>query len=218
MTKTAEQREKDLKEGVTWVVVTAWEQAISGIENDLKAKIFMKSGNVGALADRYDKLQSEFNKHRDKKAEAVDLFEKAGDDITKSRKEYGDLLKEISDISKDESASVPEQKSDDPEAVIAAWENFLKATQGTDKAQKAVFARWEKLDASNEKTISDTVAKVKKEVAAAQTGMNSVNSQLNALEGEMRKVVGAYQNTATDMNRQDIASKVRGFLAIFAKA
>jgi len=218
MTKTVDQREKDLKDGPTYVVVSAWEQAISGVENDLKAKIFLKSGNVAALADRYDKLQSEFNKNRDKKREAVEHFEDVQDPLEKIDKEIAGLMKELSDIAKDESASVKKQTSEDPQAVITQWENYFRASQDQDKATKAVFDRWTKLNGTYEKTLSDTIAKVKKEVAAAQAGLNSTNSQLNALEGEMRKVVGAYQNTATDMNRQDIASKVRSFLAIFAKA
>ena len=186
MTKTAEQREKDLKEGVTWVVATAWSNAISGVKKDIGAKIFLKSGNVEALADRYDKLQSEFNKNREKKTAAVDLFDAARTQMEKIDKEIEGLSKEITDIAKDESASVPkDQKSDEPQARITAWENGLRSNQDQDKAQKAVFDRWEKL---------------------------------NALEGEMRKVVGLYQNTATEMDRQDIASAVRSFLAIFAKA
>jgi chromosome segregation ATPase len=218
MTKTADQREKDLKDGPTWVVVTAWSQAISGVQKDLNAPIFLKSGNVGALADRYDKLQSEFNKNREKKSAAVDLFDTTNGQLDKIEKEVDGLAKEIGAIAKDENASVKTQTSDDPQAVITEWENTLKASQDQDKATKVVFDRWTKLNANYDKVMSDAIAKVKKDVAAAQAGLNSTNTQLNALEGEMRKVVGAYQNTATEMNRQDIASAVRGFLAIFAKA
>jgi archaellum component FlaC len=218
MTKTAEQREKDLKEGVTWVVVSAWSDAIAKVQKDLNAPIFLKSGNVGALADRYDKLQSEFNKNREKKEAATDLFDASADQLDKIEKELEGLAKELDDIAKDENASIKPRKSDDPQAVITEWENTLKAGQGQSKAEKAVFDRWTKLDANYEKVVSDAIAKVKKEVATAQAGLNSANSQLNALEGEMRKVVGAYQNTATEMNRQDIAAAVRSFLAIFAKA
>ena len=218
MTKTVDQREKDLKEGVTWVVVTAWTDAISGVKKDLNAQIFLKSGNVGALADRYDKLQSEFNKNREKKSGTVDAFDTARSQLEKIDKEIDALEKQISDITKDENASVKAQKSDDPQAVITEWENNLRAGQDGDKALKSVFDQWTKLNNSYEKLLSDTIAKVKKDVAAAQGGMASVNTQLNALEGEMRKVVGVYQNTATEMNRQDIASAVRSFLAIFAKA
>lgn len=218
MTKTAEQREKDLKDGPTWVVVTAWSNAVSGVKKDIGAKIFLKSGNVEALADRYDKLQNEFNKNREKKTAAIDLFDPASAQLDKLDKEIAALDKELEDIVKDENASIKVQKSDDPQAVITEWENTLKASQDGDKAQKAVFDRWTKVNATYDKVIADTLAKVKKEMAAAQAGLNSTNSQLNALEGEMRKVVGLYQNTATEMDRQDIASAVRSFLAIFAKA
>lgn len=58
MTKTVEQREKDLKAGPTWDVASAWSKAIGGFEKELKAPIFLKSGNVAALAAQYDTLQS----------------------------------------------------------------------------------------------------------------------------------------------------------------
>ncbi len=75
MTKTAEQREKDLNAGPTWVVVTAWEKAIWGFEKDLRAPIFLKGGNVAAFAAQYDTLQSAFNKHLDKNTAAADSFD-----------------------------------------------------------------------------------------------------------------------------------------------
>jgi archaellum component FlaC len=218
MTKTVEQREKDLTEGVTWVVATAWSQAVSKVQKDLNAPIFVKSGNVAALADRYDKLQNEFNRNLGKKKAAVDLFGASESQLDKMDKETTGLLKEITDIANDESASVKKQGSGDPQAVITEWENSLKACQGQSKANKAVFDRWMKLDANYEKVMSDAIGKVKKEFAAAQAGLNGTNNQLNALEGEMRRAVGAYQNTATEMDRQDIAAAVRSFLAIFAKA
>jgi hypothetical protein len=218
MTKTADQREKDLKEGVTSSVASAWSDAASKFQKDLNAPIFLKNGNVAALVARYDKLQEEFDKSRVKKKLSVDVFEAADSQIEKFSTEGEGLLKELTDIANDESASYTVKDADDPQAVITNWENALKAGQGTNKAQKAVFARWEKLGASVEKIAADAIAKAKKEVASAQAVLNSTNSQLNATEGEIRKVIGLYQNVATDMNRQDIASAVRGFLAIFAKA
>lgn len=218
MTKTADQREKDLKDGVTWVVVTAWSQAISDVKKDLNAPIFLKSGNVEALAGRYDKLQNEFNKSREKKTAAIDLFDTAVGQLEKIDKEMAGLLKEITDIADDENASIKAGSADDPQAVITEWENGLRATQDRDKATKAVFDRWTKVSSNAEKVMSDAITKVKKEIAATQGVLNSTNAQLNALEGEMRKAVGTYQNTATEMNRQDIATAVRSFLAIFAKA
>jgi hypothetical protein len=216
MTKTVDQREKDMK-GVTWNMVTAWEEAVSKVQKDLNAPIFLKNGNVGVLAARFDKLQVEFNKSREKKNGATDLFGATKDELTKGGKERADLLKEIGDIATDENASVKRIGSDAAQDLIPEWENLLRASQDKGKAQKAVFDRWMKTNANSEKVITDVVAKVKKEVAAAQGELSSTNSQLNGLESEMRKVVGAYQNVATDMNRQDIASAVRSFLAIFAK-
>lgn len=217
MTKNVDQREKDLKR-ITFLVVSAWLGAISSVKKDLDAKIFQKSGNVETLAGRYDKLQDEFNKQRERKTGAIELFESADAQLEKISQELDGLLKEITDIAKDEGASVKTRDSDDPQAVITEWDNLLKVAQGESKAVKAVFDRWGKLGTNAEKLISDTLAKVKKEVAAGQAGMNSINSQLNALEEEMRKLVGVYGNTATEMNRQDIAAAVRSFLAIFAKA
>ena len=83
------------------------------------------------------------------------------------------------------------------------------------KADKAVFDRWTKVNASREKMVADTNAQIKKDLTAAKAAMASTNTQMNALEGEIRKAVGSYNATATDMNRQDIASAVRGFLAAF---
>ena len=105
MTKTAEQREKDLKAGPTWVVVTAWEKAISGFEKDLKAPIFLKGGNVAAFAAQYDTLQSAFNKHLDKKTAAADSFDSVQKQMDKIDAEILGLRKELVDIVVDENAS-----------------------------------------------------------------------------------------------------------------
>jgi chromosome segregation ATPase len=218
MTKTAEQREKDLKAGVTWVVVTAWEKAISGFEKDLKAPIFLKSGNVGALAGQYDALQSTFNKNIDKKTAAKDGFDDLSKQLDKTVAEVKGLYKELTDISADEAASIKTQDSDAPEDVIAHWENYLKEKQDATKEQKGVFDRWMKRVTDTLKIVADAIAKAKKELAAANAALKSTNDQLNALEKRMRDAVAAYSNTATSMNRQDIASAVRSFLAIFAKA
>jgi len=217
MTKTAEQRETDLTKGVTWVVVTAWEKAISGFEKDLKAPIFLKCGNVGALASQYDALQSTFNKQIDKKTAALDGFDDVGKQLDNATTERDGLLKELGDITDDMNASVT-MKVDTPEATIASWENTLKEQQDINKEQKAVFDRWMKRGASDAKMISDAIAKAKKEFSAANAALKTTNDQLNALEKRMRDAVTAYSNTATSMNRQDIASAVRSFLAIFAKA
>ena len=61
--------------------------------------------HVGALADRYDKLQNEFNKDREKKTRALDLFETPQGQLEKIDKEIEGLLKEVSDICADEAAS-----------------------------------------------------------------------------------------------------------------
>ena len=62
----------------------------------------------------------------------------------------------------------PNVTSDDPQAVIAAWEDDLRASQDQDKARKAVFDRWTKLNTAYEKAVSDVIGKVKKEVAASR--------------------------------------------------
>ena len=218
MTKTTEQREKDLTDGVTWVVVTAWEKAISGFEKDLKAPIFMKSGNIAAFAAQYDKLQSTFNKQMDKKKSAIDGFDNAGDQLDKIGKEKGDLKKELEDVITDADASLKFADSPTPDRAITDWENAFKDHQDVSKEEKGIFDRWTKLSANEDKLYSDAIGKAKKELASANSELKASNDQLNALEKRMRDAVVAYSNTATSMNRQDIASAVRGFLAIFAKA
>lgn len=217
MTKTVEQREKDLKAGPTWDVANAWDQATSKFQKDLKAPIFLKSGNVAALATHYDTLQSTFNKNLDKKTAATAGFDDVGDKLDKGGDERDSLLKELTDIVDDQNAS-QNVKADTPESIIASWENTLKEQQDVNKEQKAVFERWMKRGASDEKMISDAIAKAKKEFSAANAALKTTNDQLNATEKRMRDAVTAYSNTATSMSRQDIASAVRSFLAIFAKA
>jgi chromosome segregation ATPase len=212
MTKTVEQRDKDAANAES--LTNAWAAATLKFQKDLAAPIFSKSGNVGALVIRYDKLQDEFAKNRNRKAAATDLIKPVSEKLAKAKKELEDLLKELTDAANDERATIKDT-ADDADAALAQGESYLKALQELDKADKAVFDRWTKVNANREKLVSDANAQMKKELTAAKAGMASANTQLNASEGEIRKVVGSYNATATDMNRQDIASAVRGFLAAF---
>ena len=59
------------------------------------------------------------------------------------------------------------------------------------------------------------VRAVKKEVAAANAGLTSTNNEMNALEGQIRNAVVAYQKVAIDMDKKEIADAVRKFLGVF---
>jgi hypothetical protein len=195
-------------------VASEWGKAISGFEKDLKAPIFLKNGDVTALASAYDALQQKFvseikrmDAARDDFADLVKLVDER--DAAKAV-----LQKRLSDIVGD--ANAPLHRYPDPADLIAIWETWFKAVADRQKEEKAVFDQWTKLNANIETVIAAAFAKAKKDRGSQD--ISATNDQLNALEKRMRDMVAAYSNTATSINRQDIASAVKKILAVFGKA
>jgi len=74
-----------------------------------------------------------------------------------------------------------------------------------------------KLNDNYLKSMSDTISKVRKELDAAKSAMNSANADLNSLEAQMRAAVVNYDKVAISMNRPEIAKAVRSFIEVFGK-
>jgi len=153
----------------------------------------------------------------DKKEKLGDMFEKAQAELDKLEGQMDSIDKDIKKISDDENASVKYNEGDDIDTSIKNWEEFLKINQSIDKQSKAVFDSQMKLYESYTKKVADTLAAVKKEVAAANAAMDSSNAQLNGLEVKMRSTIDGYVAVAQSMNRAEIGAACRSFLPVFTK-
>jgi chromosome segregation ATPase len=217
MAKSVEQRTKELVDSTgRCFAVATWDQNTAAYAKDLNAPIFKKLGDIAALAKRYDAAADNFIKFDKKKRDAKKLFDPAGANLQKLVKQNEGLLKELEEIRGDERDSLSIVKDDSKvEDAINNWEEGLKAQTDLNKLRKAIFDKMLKVGEEFAKTQSDAVSNVKKEVAAANAGLTSANNELNALEAQSRSAAVAYQKTAIDMDKKEIADGVRGFLTVF---
>lgn len=220
MARSVEQRIKELVEPTTRAYLVAdWTSNTSGFSKELNAPIFKKSGDVAALAKRYDTAADNFINSAKKKDDAKKLFEASQAPMAKSVKEFVGLKKELEDISSDENASLKliadAAKTED---ILSNWEEGLKAQQDLNKLRKTIFDRMLKCGEEYAKQQVDTIGKVKKEIATVQASLAGANNEMNALEAQIRAIIVNYQKTALEMDRKDIADAVRGYLgAAFGK-
>jgi hypothetical protein len=180
-----------------------WGKAISGFEKDLKAPIFLKNGNVAALASAYDALQQKFVSEIKKMDAARDDFAELVKQVEDRAAAKAVSQKRLYDIVGDANALL--QRYPDKADQIAIWETWFKDVEDGQKQEKAVFDQWTKLSANIETVISAAIAKAKKDRGSQEIG--ATNDQLNALEKRMRDMVAAYSNTATSINGQDIEAR-----------
>jgi hypothetical protein len=214
MPKTADQRLNDIAKGGTWAFADNWTTMTSTIQKDLSAPIFKRDGDVAGMAKRLDVAQAKFKEFRDKKENARKLFDTS--QLLKFEAQEADLRKELDDIQMDASQTIKSTAGGTVDDMMESWEEALKATQDEAKERKAVFDNWIKADAAACKTMSDIIGKVHKEITAANDGLKSTNAELNSLEAEVRAAIVRYEKTALDMNRKDIADKVRKYLTVFS--
>lgn len=217
MAKTSADRSKTLHDGPTWVLETNWEQQTDKYQKELSAPNFRAKGNMVALAKEFDVAQNKFVAAMYKKDKATDIYETAQGELEKLEAQMGGIDKKIGDIVNDEAASVKFADAQSVEEITKNWEKTLTVNQSLDKEAKSLFDSQLKVYLDYTKKIADTIAQVKKEVATQQSAMDSANAQLNGLETRMRATVDAYAGVANSMNRPEIATAVRSFLAIFAK-
>ena len=219
MAKSVEQRIKELVEPTTrCFLVSNWADGTSAYSKDLNAPIFRKLGDIAALAKRYDAAADNFIKSHKKKDDAKKLFEAAGSNLERIKKQNDGLKKELESIVEDEGASLSAIKdATKVEDVLNNWEEGLKAQQDLNKERKAIFDRMMKLGEEFAKSQSDAIGAVKKEMDAAKSALNSLNSELNSLEAQIRSSVVAYQKVAIDMDKKEIADAVRTFLGVFGR-
>jgi len=211
--KTFSERQIGLMRSFT-SVASEWRKAISGFEKDLKAPVFLKNGNVAALASQYDALQQKFIGEMKKMAAASDDFADLVKQVEQRRAAKDVLQKKLDGIVG--GANAPLDHYPDINDLIAIWETWFKDVQRGHKEEKAVFDQWTKLSANIETVIAAAIATAKRDRGSEDIG--ATNDQLNALEKRMQDTAAAYSNTATSINRQDIASAMRKFLAVLAKA
>ena len=217
MAKTVEQRIKELVTPTTrCYLVTNWTEMSSPYQKELNAPIFKGQGDVAALAKRYDAAADNFIKFDKQKDDAKKLFDDGTTALGKIKTQSDGLKKELEEVATDAGAAKQTvNNATKVEDMLNNWEETVKVMVDLNKERKAIFDRMSKLGEDYLKSLNDTIGKVKKAVDAAKSGLNSSNTELNALEGQIRSIIVKYQKTALDMDRKEIADAVRGFVTLF---
>jgi chromosome segregation ATPase len=218
MAKSVEQRKKELVDSTTtFSLLQTWND-ILGENPDLKAPIYRNQGDIAGSAKKYDDASKKFLAADKRKKDSQKLFEGGAAQLEKLRAQNEGLKKELDDIVKDEGKS--QQTVDDVKNVddaINNWEEALKAQNDLNKERKTIYDNMAKVGENYSKALTDTVGKVKKEVAAANADFASSNTEMNALEAQIRNTVVKYQKVALDSNKKNLADAVRGILTAFGK-
>ena len=105
-------------------VASEWGKAISGFEKDLKAPIFLKNGNVAALASQYDALQQKFVSEIKRMDAARDDFANLVKQVDERKAAKAVLQKRLFDIVGDANARL--DRYPDIADLIAIWETWFK--------------------------------------------------------------------------------------------
>lgn len=218
MAKSVDQRTKEMNEDRIFNFVNNWDSDTGKFKKELDAPNFRSQGNMVALCASFDKAQSTFEQNMQRKEDAKKFFDAGQAQLEKGRAQQDSFKKDLDDIVADAAKSRNTvDDADKVEDILKNWEETLKAQQDLNKERKSIFDNWIKADANHLKVITDTIDKVKKEINAAKSVLESTNAQLNGLESQIRALVTKYDNTARSMNRPEIGAAVRGFLHVFGK-
>jgi chromosome segregation ATPase len=215
MASTVDQRLKDLTEPST--LASDW-AGIKSSFKELDAPIFRSAGDLAGATKRYDAAAKTFLDFVKKKDDAKDIFATIKPQMDSIGTKIDDMKKEIQDTGEDAATTI--KKIVDPQTVEEGLQNvteYVKAQQDLNKERKAIFDTLNKLYESYLKALIETRDKVKAALDAANAGLNRANSELVALEAQIRNAVVAYQKVAISMNRKDIADAVRKLSADFGK-
>ncbi len=215
MAKSVEQRTQELTDPSD--IAGAW-AGISGKFKELNAPIFKKNGDIAAVAKRYDGLTKTFLDAVEKKDDVSKIADAGGKQAAASASKIGEMKGEIDKVWADEKQS--RKAAADPKTPEEIFENFdelVKVYRDVITTRKSVFDNILKLSDQYIKGLTDTRDKIKKALDASGAVLSKANAELDATEGQIRKMVVAYQKVAFAMDRRDIADAVRQLLLEFGK-
>ena len=214
MAKSVEQRTKELVEPTTKVVlVSTWNDIVAECGKDLGAPIFKKLGDIAGMCKR-----DNFIKYDKKRDDARKLLDTPNATMAKLAKQNAGLKQELVDIGNDMDGTLSLVKDAQKiEDILNNWEEALKSQLEINKERKAITDKMAKVCEEYAKCQADGVSGITKEVTAAKALMTSTNNELNTLESQIRTADVAYQKTAIDMDKKEIADKVRSLLNCFGR-
>lgn len=214
MATTVEERIKEM-DAAQREIAPAWDKAIVKFQKDIAAPAFKKNGDIRALAQHFDSVQSKFEGTRNAREDAGDLIEAGWTEFMKMGARTAGLENQLKTLFDDARASVKSTQSKTLDDRLNGWEELLKEHRDLNKEKKNIFDEIVKVGADRVKMISDTSAKVQAAMKSANERLATYNTELNRAEEQIRSAAVKYQKTANDMSRQDIADAVRGFLKVF---
>ncbi|MBL0087422.1 MAG: hypothetical protein IPP44_12210 [Ideonella sp.] len=212
MAKTPDQRVKELKSNVTWVVANVWDTETAKVRRDLDASAYK---TIAGLAKRFDAVQDKFREGIEKQDKSKDLADKPGGDLSKMNQQIEALFKTLDGLRAEAGATVKSKSGDGIDDLISYWEESLKTNQAITKESKACFDQLSKLYETYDKLVADTIGKVRAQADAAKSEMSRANNELNALEAQIRSAVINCEAAAIKQNKLDVAKAVKAVLKVF---
>jgi predicted nuclease with TOPRIM domain len=175
------------------------------------------------LVDKYDKHKGDYDDLVEKKKELKAFFAKwdaayntAADSSTKLHDEFDKAKSDEDAASKKNYELLQKLRADedpDPKEVIAAFSGLAAAFDEASTVRKTINDKLSALNANVGTTIKKFAADYKTQSDAITNGIKKLETELNSLDDQIRKLTQTYQQLAIKMDKEEVADAVRGLLS-----